>query len=226
MYCKPCIFGCEACTNGGQCSSCASGYVLNTTSKLCECPVGQILLISGICYIPYSNPCDSKPLVWTINGTCTDNCGNGFYKDASLCKPCFYGCSTCIDGGANACMSCTNGYELNSLNGLCFCPVGKFISGSFCVSGTSCGEAQYANATSGRCEKCDFGCQVCSNGQTCTTCYAPYIIDVTTIKCKCPGLSVLLLTGDCYSSPDPCAAKPLIYTDTGLCTASCATGYY
>lgn len=83
------------------------------------------MLNTGLCYVPYVNPCNGKPYIVTTTGACTDACADGFYLDSIYCRLCNVGCATCSNG--NACGSCTNGYSFNTTNGICFCPSNMFI---------------------------------------------------------------------------------------------------
>lgn len=186
-----------------------------------------MLLENGLCYVT-PNPCLNKPYVFSTDGSCTALCGTGYYLDVLMCRPCNVGCATCTD--ANACGTCGNGYTFNATSGTCYCDytAGNHIYLEFCLF--NCPVAYYKNSTTKRCEKCGFGCLVCTSESVCTSCYSPYVVNAVTNICDCTGGNKLLLTGECYTPPDlipECTNKPYVYTTTGQCSATCSTsGFY
>lgn len=65
----------------------------------CGCDTGFILLLNGTCMNePLRDPCEGKPYKFTTNGTCTADCGDGFYTNSTnFCFPCTPGCAVCTD---------------------------------------------------------------------------------------------------------------------------------
>jgi len=44
------------------------------------------LLNTGVCYVPYVDPCLNKPYIVTTTGVCIAACDGGYYLDGILCK--------------------------------------------------------------------------------------------------------------------------------------------
>lgn len=72
--CRDCLNTCLSCTNSNTCTTCKGGYTLNTDTNLCDCPVGEVLLNTGVCYNPINDPCDGKPYFDTTDGSCVVSC--------------------------------------------------------------------------------------------------------------------------------------------------------
>jgi hypothetical protein len=76
-------------------------------------------------------------------------------------------CASCYGPNSNECLSCLSGYLYD---GQCVsvCPQGTFIYGSYC-------------------ERCPFGCQVCSNSTICYSCTPGYFFSQFSCKRLCPS---------------------------------------
>ena len=138
--CKPCSSSCLTCFGAldTQCDSCQTSFFLLSTSCLLECVIFSFFI--------------QKP----------DN----YYKEdsglnANTCQPCPAGCLTCQNIGVSVdCLSCSNGYYLNTLSDPKSCVTLK----SQCPSDT------YLNGPpENKCSKCAPACLVCT-GPTTNTC--------------------------------------------------------
>jgi len=111
--CEVCGFACNICNNATDCTDCQAPYVNNNGT--CGCQEQYILLLNGTCILDpiSSNPCNMKPYIWVTNGSCTDDCGAGFYLEVSsnICRGCGPGCTTCTDN--SSCIICGPGFVLN-----------------------------------------------------------------------------------------------------------------
>jgi hypothetical protein len=107
---------------------------------------------SGICVKEAVIPCADIDYVFTNNGTCTDDCGDGFYLEDDVCKPCKDSCLTCT--ALDSCTGCQKGFDLSS--GDCIC--NQFLSGDYCL--TDCGEGFTKTSTPiPSCVSCITGCK-------------------------------------------------------------------
>ena len=94
--CTRCMPGCSNCTSDVNCSSCWSGYFMNTTVSLPSC----------ITCLPNCSTCNSQ-------SRCTI-CKDGYFKDKTTysqldyCLSCSYKCSSCLY--KDYCSSCESGY--------------------------------------------------------------------------------------------------------------------
>ena len=106
ISCAVCPNGCATCSSGSNCTSCNSGYNLNGSSCVFNCPPNVV--------------CQN----------CQITCNAGYYLNGSTCAVCPNGCATCSSG--SSCTSCNSGYHLNGNN--CECPPGTFLSNSECAA--------------------------------------------------------------------------------------------
>ena len=104
--------------------------MLNATARTCGCAPGFLLLGTGACQSPtIGSQCAGKPYIWMTNGTCTAQCGTGFYLDitSNECWQCSPQCTQCTD--AKTCLTCSNGFALSLQTFACVCPQGMFTLG-------------------------------------------------------------------------------------------------
>lgn len=98
------------------------------------------------------------------------------------------------------------------------------------MTGTECGTMYFGNVNTKWCEKCEFGCETCTDADTCTLCLSQYILrNVNLINlCICPNDETLLDNGNCFTEPvvDPCDGKPYFFSSNASCTDACGIGLY
>ena len=85
--CGACGFKCKWCTDGSTCLECYETNYYEVVSGACKCKSTFIELGDGSCTTdPTRAACYGKPLTFITDGTCTDNCGAGFYNNgANFC---------------------------------------------------------------------------------------------------------------------------------------------
>ncbi|KAF2363062.1 VWFC domain [Trinorchestia longiramus] len=121
--CLSCHDSCFECTGPAahQCTSCFSSRILvmeglsNSGSCLTSCPP-SFMTQDNICYgstsclkpaSTSSHLCVECSEGWLLEaGQCLRKCSPGFYKFGNSCLACDGRCTTCSDGGPDACTSC------------------------------------------------------------------------------------------------------------------------
>lgn len=115
------------------------------------------------------------------NGTCICNsgftghncgdCAKNYYLNLESCAPCHKSCDGCYGAGANACLACNKGWQLQS---------GKCVDIDECLIPSSCKQNQYCLNLEGTylCKSCDKSCLTCiGKGQgNCTSCEADFLL--------------------------------------------------
>jgi hypothetical protein len=92
--CVPCITGCNSCSSGTSCNTCASTFV--RVSRVCVCNTTQNLF-----YNSNNNTCTSCSLAITNCTSCTgsgvtttcNTCLTGSFVSGGICQPCSLYCS-------------------------------------------------------------------------------------------------------------------------------------
>lgn len=159
LYCSICIEKTPT-----QCTTCATGAILNNVTLQCLCGPGFFINGTVCQQCPYACQTCNSP-----NGACstcvdsqhrdiTQNCKciSGFYDSGSVnCSTCSGTCLTCTNG--TACTSCDSS-KFRSLNGaVCSCMAGYY--------------EMYNDDQSRTCQKCNPECLTCSISPTsCTSC--------------------------------------------------------
>jgi proprotein convertase subtilisin/kexin type 5 len=143
--------------------------------------------------------------------TCSSCRVAGFIRTSLLtaCFSCFSGCYTCTSTAANACLSCSYGYFLDSVAHTC---------------GQTCPSGYYSTEIGALCSICNPPCANCIgiNGGSyyCQSCIANYYLYNFACATSCPN-SLLGYQGNCIAS---CPAGT--YADGGTitcmtCTTNC-----
>jgi proprotein convertase subtilisin/kexin type 5 len=181
--CVACGFGCKLCTSLTTCTLCESQYQNNNGT--CGCSSGYVLLSNGTCMLnPIAlDPCYFNPYIWITNGSCTNNCGKGFYLDSTtmFCRLCGDGCSNCT--GPTVCTVCYTGYVFSQASQTCVCAPNYYSYNNSCTN--QCPLGLFGNAIAQQCQNCGFGCQTCVTNLTCTACFQPpYKLNATN-QCMC-----------------------------------------
>lgn len=178
-----CVSGCNDCSSG-VCTSCYSGYSLDSNSNTCLICGMNCLTCSTtnteICYTcaPGSyltsstcKPCDPICITCTGNPLSCTSCPPGQYYAVSqqICTDCPRNCITCDSSGL--CTSCRNGFALvNSTCRSCIISCSSCSPNDITVC-TSC--AKGLQLVNGACVSCPEKCTSCFNG-ICAVCVAGY----------------------------------------------------
>lgn len=129
------------------------------------------------------------------NGRCS--CSQGYYLNYKVCAQCDSTCLSCIGADADQCTSCQTYAAMAS---------GVTVGPCSCLDG-------YFGLPSS-CEACLSQCASCSNGQSCSTCKAPYATQTEGV-CVCPSQQYLSADG---ASCLPCSANCFQCSDANTCT--------
>jgi proprotein convertase subtilisin/kexin type 5 len=145
--CKTCQAGCLTCVGPLTCSSCNSGYRLNSSSLCSKCSTSNCILCSlqdicSVCSKNYYLNNSTKTCVLVLNAsqyivkciqyqgnstsvissqlTCM-NCDSNFYLNSNTCQFCSLLCQTCSNSfRTSRCSSCSSyGQLVDSQNGFC-----------------------------------------------------------------------------------------------------------
>src|SRR5690606_9558855 len=68
--------------------------------------------------------CDATKILF--EGSCIDNCPDGFYQEKQQCKPCHTTCSKCTSSENGSCSSCVEPFVLDDKTCKEVCPLNKF----------------------------------------------------------------------------------------------------
>lgn len=202
--CVPCHPSCSVCTGSKEteCTVCKlNGQVVNSTSKLCECPIGTINS-NGKCEL-----CDKNCATCTgsvtncvtcktsdgfsqtpVSGKCVCPSGSTYNPTTNTCiQPistnCHSTCKNClVEAKADQCTVCKDGLVPLSTTTpfACGCATGKFLSG-------------------GNCNACDVKCTSCTGAADyCTACATNAVLNQTSMACECAiGYEVDAVTKAC-----------------------------
>ncbi|KAL4435263.1 hypothetical protein ABPG74_017355 [Tetrahymena malaccensis] len=238
--CTPCQQPCKTCdqSSGTICKSCISQYTLIGTNCVLACDPS-----CSQCSQPNnSNACQqcSPNYFQPINTTSCQQCGanciqcQGMPENCSICQNnytsingvCVFNCSsncrTCVDQYQFKCLSCYNGYYLDTLLQVCVkctSPCNLCSSASICLS---CLPNYQLNSATNQCLPiCDVSCAAnqCSVPQSqtsCTACNPNYFLQVTSNPSS-PGSNIQ----KCIQCQSPCQNCT---GSANFCT-SCVTYY-
>lgn len=81
-----------------------------------------------------------------------------------LTKECNPGCSLCMGGGINECLSCSDSFYLHG--NICVSSCDKFSIAALRLCVSECPAGYYTSGSS--CIKCRSGCAICSDADSCT----------------------------------------------------------
>ncbi|KAL4490865.1 hypothetical protein ABPG72_008601 [Tetrahymena utriculariae] len=236
--CQKCLQYCSACSNGTTCSSCISGYFLDSATQTClSCPYN-------------CSQCTSQdPSTCTSCITKLSDClqlyqcqfPSGYYFDSQCNKIyCPTDCSRCNENG---CLQCNNSYFIVQSNNMFICQNchGSCLncSGSLsnqctqCISSllfynnqclTQCPQGYYPNSQN-ICQLCpsNLNCASCQNSTQCTTCKNGYYMttkqDTQQQVCMPCDPACKLCTGPSSSNCLGCLAGQQACNN-------CAVGYF
>jgi hypothetical protein len=158
--CPPPCLDCSYTGHSVACSSCIQGYMINSASNACE-------------------PCS----ITTTNGGCTF-CGAGYaLSGRGGCESCskYANCDRCT---SVQCVTCSDGFYLNSNQNCVSCPsgcatcTGSGVCTSCTVNTTITTNVNYGGSyTQLICQPCAKPCQTCSQSPTlCTSCISGYSV--------------------------------------------------
>jgi proprotein convertase subtilisin/kexin type 5 len=205
-----CTPGCSYCVNPTICSTCSTGYVLNTVTSTC------------IRCAPLCTKCTETD---TIN--CL-TCVPGYFPVTTdgivTCNRCHDSCVTCTGSSANACTSCKIGSYLDSTTYSCKDCIKNCIS---CTAGAVnlcdiCKPGHVYNQNTRTCVKCIAGCAVCNPNQiySCISCgfgFEPVLnANNVVTQCKiCPPRCKNCTSGNCIE------CRPGFRLVNNNCTEQC-----
>ena len=202
LSCFVCIANCAACPSTTACTTCNTGYYLQSSTQCTICTTN-------------CSTCS--------NGTTCATCVNGTYLNPndslcySTCPTTYYPVTT-----DNTCASCVSNCDTCSNNSTCtLCSSGFFLSNNLCVS--TCPTTFFGNTTSRACEACGSNCDACTSNTVCTSCTSPFLLNPVDSSCvsTCPtNYTYSLNATNCGACPTGC----LTCTGTTFC-GSCDTGY-
>jgi cysteine-rich repeat protein len=164
--CSSAMSHCTNCTDGSVCTLCELGYLVNPTTKKCDCNKTYNLVNCQSC---------------TVAGQCDFCVALHFLNSTTLkCQPCsdiHPSCTDCSD--ENTCTSCSAGFALDSVakSGSVTCrECGKFINNcTLCSSSSLCTDCDFFYGLEGpSCKICNQllmpGCESCETSALCLTC--------------------------------------------------------
>ncbi|KAJ8005984.1 hypothetical protein DPEC_G00123560 [Dallia pectoralis] len=143
-------------SDGGCVEQCEMGFFVDEENQECE-PCHRTC---RSCDGPNYDDCDScEDDITLTNGECvesgSDSCPEKhFPKGQGKCEQCHSSCQTCTGSGVDECNTCSQGHFLTAQQA--------------CL--TECPSGTFGNATSGRCDDCLPGCDLCQNGTQCQKC--------------------------------------------------------
>lgn len=192
--CSQCINNCKACTTDVICLSCQTGFYLNGTSCISNCPT-RTYLENNVCINCSSNcgTCDSTGCLTCDSGyllyssVCYLACPPGVYVSGSLCTTCNASCQSCSIS-ANNCSSCVSTGTLPYLySGSCLasCPTGYYSNNFNCVL-------------------CVDPCLECTSLTGCTKCVTGKVMyNSSCTYVACPG-NTIQVGSECFACTSPC----------------------
>lgn len=185
--CRLCHSSCVTCTTQNTdtyCTSCLNGEYLDVLSMAptargrCQPCTAECRL----CYGPADDECTDCSNNYYLQPdlhTCLNTCPNDYFPDNldRRCYRCYSPCVTCNNGDSNQCLSCHNGYYLDSnqclvCNAVCItctgpdeddctsCKVGLYLLATSCV--TQCPDGYYPSGAV--CATCHATCASCTGG--------------------------------------------------------------
>ncbi|EAR86018.1 transmembrane protein, putative (macronuclear) [Tetrahymena thermophila SB210] len=247
--CQKCLSPCASCSNQPyMCSSCISGYKLNSQTLQCEqdiitCKDGQFLDQNNKCKPCHSfcNTCEQqsdrctscRPGLLLIQSFCYDEvCQDGYFKNQQgKCQRCSESCSKCVNY-QDQCTECANEYTLdsrtqrcikNSSNQKCHPNCKECSQPNNALACYSCKDGLFLNNRR-ECVQCDNSCLTCDRYQDfCTSCQQGYKLDATGGKCTpdCKSNEYLDSKNQCQKCLSPCASCS---NQPNMCL-TCISGY-
>ncbi len=222
--CKKCSIACLDCEGAAtNCTSCDSGYALDTYGYCRECPLGCatcqynsdgefVCLDCNYGFVKNGSYCSSCKQAFMFCQVCTLDsclsCPKGFYMlSSTACDSCgavLEGCQEC--NVSSVCLACKPPYKLNATSGLCQCPVIGCKDCSIVGGGCRACQPKYyrPNSASQTCFQCHPTCASCDQAgiNMCTSCPANALLTSPDVqnrgRCECTaGFSFNAKTQSC-----------------------------
>ncbi|WAR16068.1 PTPRT-like protein, partial [Mya arenaria] len=178
-----CSANCTSCKSLKECTSCESGYYLESAEECRACTYVKTNCVT-CSNDTFCNEC--RPGFWgtTCRTFCSKGCNTEFcnsFDGTCTCKQGFYG-PTCQYMCSDNCLTNTCG-----VNGEC-----------------ECKDGYYGNQCNGMCYS---GCEKCSNGSSCSMCPSGKYGTNCGVSCECNGRCDFL-TGECIhvTCPETCVS--------------------
>jgi hypothetical protein len=219
--CSSAMSHCTNCTDGSICTLCELGYLVNPTTKKCDCDKTYNLLNCQSCTV--AGQCDACVTLHFLNST------------TLKCQPCsdiHPSCTDCSD--ENTCTACSSGSALDSTTfpGSVKCKVCVDIHPSCTACSdentcTSCSQGYALDSAtlpgSVKCRECRAtfdNCKWCSSSTVCTACDSGFNLNLATVKCDCdhtfntlPHCQSCLVPQNCHV----CVALYFLNSTTLMC---------
>lgn len=187
--CRKCNSKCATCLSFYNCLTCAPTFYLlsfyNEYQAQCvaECPIGFYSDTKACqschrdcksCYGPSKYQCLTCYSNFLLDESeCVYACSNGKYADEyGHCDWCDSSCNDCNGPTPQNCISCGLGY---------------YIADNVCYKDLCPGATYLAHAAERICERCQFGCSVCSSPQFCRFCFPGFNLYRGWCYSLCPG---------------------------------------
>ncbi|EAR96176.2 REJ domain protein (macronuclear) [Tetrahymena thermophila SB210] len=247
-YCRSCMSKCQTCTNSNGCQKCLTGYYY--TGNSCAPCDNTCNSCSGPgkdqCTICQSNQYISE----NLNNYCDPNCDltQGQFIDQSnpdqkYCKKCvsncktcsnYTNCTTCMDYyyvSGNTCSPCDNSCKQCSGPGVNQCTVCRqsayFIqpdNNNICVQSCDQNNGYYVDKKTSRvqwyCRKCIQSCKICSDGNSCSTCFDQNFLDSSNLCQPCDS-TCQTCNGTKNTNCIICRSGLHMQLSTNLCVQNC-----
>jgi hypothetical protein len=196
------------------CTLCYKNQVLYSGKCINNCPP-TFYNKGGVC-VPCQKGCELCKNKYSCqrcvknfflkNKVCVDCCGSGYTDSNRECKKCTVpGCDVCNAGTLGKCEKCVQNKFLYNNECLNVCPLGT-----------------YANPN-GTCERCQDGCALCNNKNTCQRCVIGKVLQGTQCQSGCND-GFINISGVCTQCVNPRCKKCQV-NNLGYCT-ECALGSF
>jgi proprotein convertase subtilisin/kexin type 5 len=204
--CEACSSNCFSCFSSAFCTSCRSGFDLNSniciTGQKCasnrlkyngvcleSCPVGTIAS-NGYCErrcVPNSYFLNNRCYTTCPTGSnirteaaCVTQCPTGYILNGSVCK---LSINTCASGlfynaQTGSCTACASSCtECQFTSSYCTaCASGLSLISNKCAESNNCGSGRFKTA-SGSCTNCPTKCLDCVSATECATCASNFVFN-------------------------------------------------
>ena len=206
--------------SSGYCVTCPVNSVLSKTTNKCECSEGFYTNQAGIC----ARKCGTNELYDNNSGLCL--CINGLARVNGVCTVCPSGSTPTADG--SSCNMCGANEEWSG--GSCVCKKGyAYNSGKVC---TLCSQLSNGFLINGVCSICPRGLVYIGNNRC--GCAQGKVLQGATCASQCKADEIADINGDCFTcganqviSNGQCVCKTgYAINSCGICTLSCASGYF
>ena len=202
LSCFVCISNCAACPSTTTCTTCSTGYYLQSSTQCTICTTNCSTCANGTTCTTCTNTTYLNP----NDNLCYSTCPTTYFPNTTdnTCASCVSNCDACSNN--SACTTCSSGF---------------FLSNSLCVA--TCPTTFFGNTTTRACEACGSNCDTCTSNTVCTVCTSPNLLNPVDSSCvaTCPtNYTYDLNATNCGACPTGC----LTCNGTAYC-GSCDTGY-